>query len=122
MRGSMVEIDLTPLRQRLVEFSPQGRTALLPALHAAQELYGHLPEPVAQEIGAALGVPLADIFGVIEFYSLFHSHPVEKTLIHVCNDPVCAMAGSENQLKLLRQYLSIQSEKSGVAAYDDNKV
>ena len=111
----MVEIDLTPLRQRLVEFSPQGRTALLPALHAAQELYGHLPEPVAQEIGAALGVPLADIFGVIEFYSLFHSHPVEKTLIHVCNDPVCAMAGSENQLKLLRQHLSTQSEKFGVS-------
>jgi NADH-quinone oxidoreductase subunit F len=111
----MVEIDLTPLRQRLLEFSPQGRTALLPALHAAQELYGHLPEPVAQEIGIALGVPLADIFGVIEFYSLFHSHPVEKTLIHVCNDPVCAMAGSENQLKLLRQHLSTQSKKSGVA-------
>ena len=28
----MAELDLNPLRERLLEFGPQGRTALLPAL------------------------------------------------------------------------------------------
>ncbi|MCW5882717.1 MAG: NAD(P)H-dependent oxidoreductase subunit E, partial [Anaerolineae bacterium] len=60
----MTELDLTPLRTTLAPLVPQGRAALLPALHIAQSLYGHLPAPVAEEIGRVLGVPLADVYGV----------------------------------------------------------
>jgi NADH-quinone oxidoreductase subunit F len=74
---------------------------LLPALHAAQGIYGYLPEAVAAEIGHALGVPLADVFGVIDFYTLFYREPVSDTVIHVCNDPACAMAGADAMMKLL---------------------
>jgi len=77
----MIEIDLTPLQTRLAELSPLGRTSLLPALHMAQELYGYIPEPLATEIGKSLGVPLADVHGVIEFYSLFYNEPVGKKII-----------------------------------------
>jgi NADH-quinone oxidoreductase subunit F len=48
----MSGIDLTPLQPFLSEFSPQGRTALLPALHAAQDIYGYIPEEAAS-IGLA---------------------------------------------------------------------
>ncbi|MGH2625810.1 MAG: NAD(P)H-dependent oxidoreductase subunit E, partial [Anaerolineales bacterium] len=70
--------DLAPLLPVLERLAPQGRTALLPALHAAQSLYGHLPEPVAAEVGRALGVPLADVFGVIDFYAMFYRRPVGR--------------------------------------------
>jgi NADH-quinone oxidoreductase subunit F len=99
----MPESDLSPLHAVLEELASQGRAALLPALHAAQDLYGHIPEPVAFEIGRVLRVPLAEVHGVIDFYALFSREPAAKTVIQVCNDPVCAMAGSEEFLKTLRR-------------------
>ena len=50
----MPDLDLTPLRSALAEFAPLGPTGLLPALHAAQAIYGWLPEPVAAEVGRVL--------------------------------------------------------------------
>jgi len=98
----MSNLDLSPLLQRLEEYQPQGRTALLPALHDAQQLYGYIPQAAAKAIGQALNVPLADVYGVIEFYSLFYSQSVGKTVIHICNDPACALAGSEALFKQIR--------------------
>ncbi len=98
----MAELDLSPLLHRLESYHSQGRTALLPALHDAQQLYGYIPKPAAEAIAQALNVPLAEVFGVIEFYSLFYSQPVGKTVIHICNDPACALAGSETLFKQIR--------------------
>ena len=67
----MSEIDLAPLIPAIRSYIPLGRSGLLPALHAAQKLYGWISVPVAEEISRALRVPLADVHGVIEFYSLF---------------------------------------------------
>lgn len=95
----MTDLDLHPLQSVLSKYAQKGRPGLLPALFEAQELYGYISEPAAVEISKALCMPLADIYGVIDFYALFHSKPVSKTVIHICNDPVCAMAGSEALLK-----------------------
>ncbi len=108
----MTELDLSPLKQILAGFSSQGRTALLPALHAAQAIYGYLPEPVASEVGRSLKVPLADVYGVIDFYALFYREPVSKTIIHVCGDPACAMAGADGILKRMTRQL-VRDEKAG---------
>jgi len=91
----MSELDLAPLQPVLAELRPQGRPALLPALHAAQKIYGYLPEPVAAAIAHALGVPLADVYGVIDFYSMFYREPVGRRMVRVCVDPACALAGSD---------------------------
>ena len=91
----MPDVDLAPLRAALVEFAHHGRAALLPALQAAQSLYGYLPESVAAEVGRALGVPLADVYGVIDFYAMFYREPVGRTIVRVCADPACAMRGAD---------------------------
>ena len=100
-------IDLIPLQPLLSNLIPQGRTALLPALHAAQELYGYLPEPVAAEVGRLLGVPLADVYGVIDFYSMFYREPVGKTIVRVCTDPACALAGGDLVLEAVCRHLGV---------------
>jgi NADH-quinone oxidoreductase subunit F len=97
----MTEIDLTLLHPVLSALASQGRSALLPALHAAQAIYGYLPEPVAAEVGRALGVPLADVFGVIDFYAMFYKQPVGRTIVRVCGDPACALAGSDQLLEAI---------------------
>ncbi len=94
----MSDFDLGPLQPILAEHAPQGRTALLPALHAAQRLYGWLPEPVAAAVGRALRVPLSEVYGVIDFYSMFYREPVGRRMVRVCVDPACALAGADDVL------------------------
>jgi NADH-quinone oxidoreductase subunit F len=94
----MPELDLTQLRTAIAAFAPQGRSGLLPALHAAQALYGWIAEPIATEISRALNVPLADIHGVIEFYAMFYNEPIGQTIVRVCTDPACATRGADDVL------------------------
>ena len=103
----MSNIDLTRLQARLEPLAPQGRPALLPALHLAQELFGYIPPQAAAAIGQALRIPQADIHGVIEFYSLFYPQPVGKTIVRVCTDPSCALAGSEKVLEAVCRRLQL---------------
>ncbi len=96
--------DISLLAPVTAEYAPLGRTALLPALHAAQAIYGWLPQEVAAEIAAALGVPLVEVFGVIEFYKLFYPRPVRKTVDIICTDPVCAMAGAQEAYNVIARH------------------
>ncbi len=101
----MSEIDLTLLKPAIESYIPLGRSGLLPALHAAQKVYGWLPQEVAAEVAKALHVPLADVHGVIEFYSLFYNEPVARNFIRVCTDPACALKGADGLLsRLCKQY------------------
>ena len=104
----MSEIDLAPLKLAVEKYIPLGRSGLLPALHAAQELYGWLPEEVASEIAKSLRVPLVDVHGVIEFYSLFYNEQVGRRFIRVCTDPACALKGGDRLLQHLCQHYKVE--------------
>jgi NADH-quinone oxidoreductase subunit F len=104
----MSDSELDPLRSMLATLAPQGRRALLPALHAAQALYGWLSEPVVTEVSRALGVPLADVFGVIDFYAMFYRQPVGRTVLRVCGAPVCGLAGADAIAEALCRHLRVE--------------
>ncbi len=97
----MSEIDLAPLLPAIEAYIPLGRSGLLPALHAAQNIYGWISEPVAAEIARSLGIPLVDVHGVIEFYTLFYNEPVGKRTIRVCTDQACALKDADGVLHQL---------------------
>jgi NADH-quinone oxidoreductase subunit F len=103
----MSDSDVHPLQSILKDLAPQGRSALIPALQAAQQLYGWVDEDVAREISGALTVPLADIFGVLDFYAMLYRHPVGRTVLHVCSAPVCALAGADAVAGSLCRHLKI---------------
>ena len=107
----MSDLDFTPLQSAISEYISLGRVGLLPALQAAQRSYGYLPEPVAAEVGRLLGVPLADVFGVIDFYSMFYRQPVGKTMVRACTDPACALAGGEALLDSLCHHLGVSPDE-----------
>ncbi len=46
-------------------------------------------------MGRALRVPLSEVYGVIDFYSMFYREPVGRTIVRVCADPACALAGGD---------------------------
>ncbi len=105
----MSEIDLAALKPAIQPYIHLGRPGLLPALHAAQKIYGWLPEEAAAEIAKSLRVPLADVHGVIEFYTLFYNEPVGKRIIRVCTDQACALKGGDGLLNHLCKHYDVEA-------------
>jgi len=104
----MTDSELAPLRAILAELAPQRRPALLPALQAAQRHYGWISEPVASEVARALNVPLADVYGVVDFYAMLQRRPVGRTHLRVCGAPVCALAGADILAETLCRHLQVR--------------
>lgn len=103
----MPELDLSPLQSRLIELSPQGRAGMLPALQAVQAMFGYIPQEAAEAVGKSLGVPLVDVYGVIEFYTMLYSQPVGRIVFQVCTDPPCQFAGGEGVLQSVCRQLGL---------------
>jgi NADH-quinone oxidoreductase subunit F len=103
--------NLDPLVATLNPFTHQGSSALLPALHAAQAQYGYLSEPVAAEIGRRLDVPLADVYGVIDFYAMLYKEPVGERIVRICVDPPCAQSGGQQVLDAISEHLGVQPDE-----------
>lgn len=98
----MLEINPERLQPVLDRFKNGGRTQLLPILHSTQETFGYIPGFAAEAIAASLVVPLADVYGVISFYSYFRLVPPEKARIRVCADPACAIRSLRERQNNLR--------------------
>ncbi len=105
----MSELELAPLKSALQEM--EGRSALLPALHTAQKLYGYLPEPVSALVADSLGVPLADVYGVIDFYTMLYKEPVGELIVRVCGDPSCALQDSDEVTDALCQHFQVSLDQ-----------
>jgi NADH-quinone oxidoreductase subunit F len=110
---SVIEADLSDLQIYLDANAYQGRTMLLPALHRAQELYGWVPREAQEAISRALRVPLADVHGVIEFYTMFYNHPMARRVVRVCEDSACSLAGAHAVSQAISAELGLQPGETG---------
>lgn len=104
----------TNFSEYLSSISSRGRTMLLPALLEAQRRYGYISEEHGAAIAKAVGAPLADITGMIEFYSMLHSHPTGENIIRVCASPVCAAQGAHGVLNQTERTLNGDLETGAV--------
>jgi NADH-quinone oxidoreductase subunit F len=107
--------DLTLLEPVLAKYEGRRRDALLPLMHEAQALYGWLPAEVLQAVSHTLRVPLADIHGVVEFYTMFYNEPTARRIIRVCEDPACYLAGAGQVAHAIEEQLGL---KPGETALD----
>lgn len=98
----------TILDRILKPYTGRSRDALLPTLWDVQTAFGHIDAEAVRAISHTLRVPEADIYGVISFYSLFHDEPTGETIIRICIDPSCAMAGADSILDGLHSRLGVE--------------
>ena len=108
MDPAPIILDVSRLKPLLDKYAGQGRTALLPLLFKVQSQLGYLPEEAVTAIGKTLRVPLADIYGVIEFYTMFYPQPTGKQIVRVCTSPMCAMKGGEAALQSAASLLGVE--------------
>ena len=92
--------------------------ALMPALQAAQGIYGYLPEEVQKMIADALGVSLAEVYGVATFYSQFSLTPKGKYKIGVCLGTACYVKGSGEVYEELQKILGISGGRRFLSGCD----
>jgi NADH-quinone oxidoreductase subunit E len=87
---------------------PTARAALLPALHIAQDHgEGWLPDRTIEAVAAVLGLPPAEVYGVVTFYDLYHQKPVGRHRIRVCTNVPCMLRGSDEILATLEAELGV---------------
>lgn len=82
---------------------------LIAALQEAQQIFGYLPRKVMIHVANELTIPLAEVYSVVSFYSLFSTVPVGLHRIEVCMGTACYVRGAEALLNNLQQKLGIKS-------------
>lgn len=85
---------------------------LIPILNDIQEKYGYIPKTAQMEVSKYLGIPMAEIFGVITFYSRFTLEPKGKYNISVCLGTACFVKGSQSILDRLKERLNLEEGKT----------
>jgi len=86
--------------------------ALIPLLQSAQETYGYIPESAIDYISEIVGIPSAEIYGVITFYSQFRLKPMGKNLIKVCDGTACHVNASTAIIKAIESELRISNNET----------
>lgn len=81
--------------------------AAIPVLHKAQEIYGYLPIEVQTMIAEGLNIPLAEIYGIVTFYTQFSLNPKGQYQIGVCLGTACYVKGSGDILDKIKEKLGI---------------
>ena len=82
--------------------------ALMPVLQQAQGIYGYLPIEVQQMIAEGLNIPLAEVYGVVTFYSQFTLNPKGKYEISVCMGTACYVKGAGDLIERITHILGIE--------------
>ena len=82
---------------------------LIAILNEVQEKYGYIPQKAQLEISEKLKIPMAEIYGVITFYSRFTTEPKGKYNISICLGTACFVKGSGNLLERAKERLKIKS-------------
>jgi NADH-quinone oxidoreductase subunit E len=83
------------------------KSALMAALWAAQEEYGHLSADVIEAVAAAIGVSNAKAQGLATYHSLYWKKPVGKYVVMLCTNIACTLVGAETCLEHLERKLGI---------------
>ena len=84
-------------------------TPLMMILSDIQREYGYIPLDVQELISEKTGIPVAEIYGVVTFYSFFSLTPKGKYVIGVCLGTACYVKGGQNVIDKFCQLLNIKS-------------
>ena len=96
---------------RLVARYPEGKqkSALLPALHLAQDTFGGwLSSETMDYVASLLHIEPIEVYEVATFYSMYNLKPIGKYLFEVCHTGPCMLNGSDNIIDYIKEKLGIK--------------
>ena len=97
------------LDEVLLRYEGEGQSALMAVLQQAQEIYGYLPLPVQKKVAKTLSLSVAEVYGVISFYSFFSLKPKGDVVFNVCLGTACYVKGVQKILEKIEDELGIKA-------------
>ena len=84
------------------------KTPLMMILSDIQKEYGYIPLEVQEIVSNRTGVSVAEIYGVVTFYSFFSLQPKGKYVIGVCMGTACYVKGAQQIIDKFSEIIGIK--------------
>ncbi|MBE7079102.1 MAG: NAD(P)H-dependent oxidoreductase subunit E [Clostridiales bacterium] len=97
------------------------KTPLMMILSDVQKEFGYIPLEVQEIISARTGISVAEIYGVVTFYSFFSLTPKGKYVIGVCMGTACYVKGAQQIIDKFSEIIGIkpgETSKDGLFTLD----
>ena len=108
MEGKCGVQKVTEETKEILKKYPKEKDQLIMILNDVQEKFGYIPKQAQVVISEELSIPMAEIYGVITFYSRFTLEPKGKYNISICLGTACFVKGSQNLLDRAKERLKIE--------------
>ncbi|MCQ2794561.1 MAG: NAD(P)H-dependent oxidoreductase subunit E [Bacilli bacterium] len=98
-------------KERIIEICETYKkepTPLMMILSDIQKEFGYIPLDVQEIVSEQTGLPVAEIYGVVTFYSFFSLEPKGKYVIGVCLGTACYVKGSQALIDKVLEVLQLQ--------------
>ena len=96
----------------ILEKYTHDKANLIQILNEVQEKYGYVPKIAQIEIASYLNIPLAEVYGVITFYSRFTVEPKGKYNVSICLGTACFVKGADDLLQRAKEKLNLEEGKT----------
>ena len=83
------------------------KTPLMMILSDIQKEYGYIPLEVQEVVSGRTGISVAEIYGVVTFYSFFSLQPKGKYVIGCCLGTACYVKGAQQIIDKFSDILKI---------------
>ncbi|MBR1737041.1 MAG: NAD(P)H-dependent oxidoreductase subunit E [Firmicutes bacterium] len=97
------------------------KTPLMMILSDIQNEYGYIPLEVQEVVSKETGISVAEIYGVVTFYSFFSLTPKGKYVIGCCLGTACYVKGAQQVIDKFCEILEInpgETTKDGLFTID----
>ena len=81
--------------------------SLITILQKTQDEFGYLPEEAIRHISKRTGIALANIYGVVTFYTQFRLKPIGKYELMACMGTACHVNGASEIVETVTEKLGI---------------
>jgi NADH:ubiquinone oxidoreductase subunit E len=97
-----VSVELRKEIEAHMALYPDSRSAALPALEAAQRVYGWCSPQAIGQVAEVMGVTPAYLAAVATFYDMLETEPVGKHSVYVCTNISCSLRGADALYEAMR--------------------
>jgi NADH-quinone oxidoreductase subunit E len=84
----------------------------IPILQDVQAIEGFISKDSIRYISEHTGIPSAELYGIVTFYSMFRLKPQGRHIIRVCKGTACHVSGADNIASMLNTLLKLPEGES----------
>ncbi len=100
------EENISRINEEIKKY-PEKKPVVMFALYRGQEQNGYITEGVMNAVSKVLEMDAEDVYGVVSFYTMYHTKPVGKYHLQVCTNVSCMLRGGYDIMERVEQITGI---------------